>query len=93
MKVIDCRFGAQSHACRGMWQYIGLNSTGHEVFKCDSDQHVAIAPHVNAYHTCSSECVSVATATAKPTLDLSDEKVAASLAYVADFVAPWWPKS
>lgn len=56
LEILDARQGAVDHACRGCWQYAGLNKGGHEVYRCDSGKHVIIAAHVAADHRCGPDC-------------------------------------
>lgn len=55
-ELLDARRGPVEHACRGTWQYVGLNRGGHEIYACDSGAHGIIGPHVAADHVCSPVC-------------------------------------
>lgn len=56
MEIIDARFGGQDHKCSGSWNYQGLNTTGHEIYDCDSGKHTIIGPSLDAGHECTDEC-------------------------------------
>ena len=62
-EILDGREGHVDHRCRGMWDYLGLNAGGHEIFQCiDSDQsHRLISAHVSADHVCVAQCATAAT--------------------------------
>lgn len=62
--ILDAREGHVDHRCRGMWDYLGLNAGGHEIFQCiDSDRsHRRISAHVSADHVCEPHCAEAATA-------------------------------
>ena len=56
MTVIDARFAAQDHACRGTWDVLGTNAGGHTVQLCGPGLGgcgtLLIEPHPDPGHQC-----------------------------------------
>jgi hypothetical protein len=60
--ILDARHGAVDHPCPGTWEYLGLGSTGHEIYSCSSEHRLISREGVPADHTCTADCAQALTA-------------------------------